>query len=85
MLPMEYRETLLAMKDQAAVAGRMLLFAAEASAKAGLRSELAEVRRRMGQHSDACRRITRLLLTTDDAGLTIETLDEARLAADLGF
>jgi len=84
VLPMEYREALQAMKEQAEVAGKML-FAGQASATAGLRSELAEIHRRIARNADASRRITRLLLTSDDAAQTIETLDEAGLAADLGF
>lgn len=84
MLPTEYKEALQAMKAQAAVALKMLL-GGDSPTDKDLHSELAQVHQRIARHSTPCRRITKLLLTTDDEALTIETLDEARLASELGF
>lgn len=82
MLSVEYKEALQAMKDQAAVAAKML----ETHSPAGelaLKSELSAVHIQIALRPAECKRIVKLLLSTRDAGLTIDTLDEARLAAEL--
>lgn len=81
MLPTEYKEALRAMKDQASVAAKMLpLLDGPPVDKSALRSELKEVHQRISQHSRECGRIVKLLMASDDSALTIETLDEPRLA-----
>jgi len=80
-LSTEYKEALRAMKDQASIAGKMLpLLDGPPVDNSALRSELKEVHQRISQHSRECSRIVKLLMASDDAALTIETLDEQRLA-----
>lgn len=79
MLTKEYCEALQAMKDQASAATAQIV----ASDRKAKRGELADAQRRMVHHDKESRTIYRLLMGSGDKNLTIDTLDESRLAQEL--
>lgn len=81
MLPTELKEALKAMKDQAKAAGMQL----ETGATDLSRESLVDAQKRMAQYEPETKMIHRFLLATMDESLTIETLDEERLAKEFGF
>lgn len=81
MLPKEYCEALQAMKDQASAATAQIV----TNNRKAKRAELADSQRRMALYDKEMRAIYRLLMGSGDKTLTIDTLDETRLAQELGF
>jgi poly-gamma-glutamate capsule biosynthesis protein CapA/YwtB (metallophosphatase superfamily) len=84
MLPESYKAALQALKDQASVAAAMLE-AEDKAARKEARKKLAEVHSRISAHGPEARVIGRLLMTSKDESLTIDTLDEERLSQELGY
>lgn len=80
-LPLEFKGALQALKDQASAATAQLV-TGNRKYKQG---ELADAQLRMAQNEPATTVIYRMLMSTKDKTLTIETLDEQRLAQELGF
>lgn len=80
MLPNQYKDALVALKDRAAAVSAQLAGTNAADAKA----KLADAQRRMTLHPHAVKDISAILLHSNDEALTIETLDDARLALELG-
>lgn len=81
MLPTSYKNALLALKDQAHAATSSLLDSTSGTNAA----DLADAQRRMCEYPDEIKVISRLLLTSKDDSLTIDSLDDARLAHELGI
>jgi hypothetical protein len=80
-LPIEFRDALQALKDQASAATAQLVTGDRKYKQA----ELADAQSRMAQYEPETTAINRLLMNTKDETLDIETLDEQRLAQELGF
>lgn len=74
MLKIEYRDALIAMKDQAAAANAMLYQAETADQRRINRKSLRDAKHRMALHSKECTEIARLLSRSEDPEQTIETL-----------
>lgn len=81
MLPTEMKEALRELKDQAKAASLQL----KAGSTDASREDLADAQKRMAQFEPETKMIFRFLLATTDESLTIETLDEERLAKEFGF
>jgi len=80
MLPKSFQEALQALKDQAIAATAQML----SEDRSVQRAELADAQRRMVLYPIECKSIYQVLLKSKDETLTIETLDETRLAQELG-
>lgn len=79
MLPASYKAALQALKDQAHAATTQIVNE-DRSAK---RAELKDAQARMALYPQECKHIVRILMSSADQNLTIETLDEERLAKEL--
>jgi HPt (histidine-containing phosphotransfer) domain-containing protein len=79
-LPNEYKEALKALKGQAEAVTAQIV-----KDHAAKRNVLKDAPKRMAQYEDATKAIYRLLMESEDEALTIHTLDEQRLAQELGF
>lgn len=80
-LPQKYKEALQAMKEQAGAATTQLV----SGDRQAQHAELGNAQKRMAQYPRETRLIYQLLMTSKDKTLTIETLDEQRLAEEFGF
>lgn len=80
MLTPPYQAALQALKDQAHAATFQIVNADREAKK----QELKDAQGRMAKYPVECKKIVWILMHSDDPDLTIETLDEERLAAELG-
>jgi hypothetical protein len=80
-LPIKFKDALQALKDQASAATAQLVTGDRNYKQA----ELADAQSRMVQYEPATTAIARMLMSSKDKALNIETLDEQRLAQELGF
>lgn len=85
MLSPEYKEALSALKEQAQTATAQLKRLDNKKANTQARSELQIIHERMQRVECEVRVIFKILMSSKDPGLTIETLDEQRLAKELGY
>lgn len=80
MLPISYKEALQGFKDQAAAATNQLI-GQDRKIDGKL---LADAQRLMAKNPQATNDIYKLLMTSKDQALSIDTLDESRLERELG-
>lgn len=81
MLPDSFREAPKALKDQATVATAMIVD----DNRLAKRADLADTQRRMARYSAECKQIVRVVMRSTDKTLTIDSLDDDRLAKELGY
>ncbi len=81
ILPIAYKEALKALQDQAFAASAQLL----AQNRFVMRAELEDAQRRMAVHPVECAQILNVVMKSDDPGLSIETMVEARAVRELAY
>lgn len=80
-LPEPYKAALRAIKEQAAAATEQIT----SGNRKAMKAELKIAKEKMASHDAECKAIYRMLMKSADKNLTIDTLDEDRLAKELGY